>query len=513
MANEIPVSVDYTSRDYYAIREELIERVKTRIPEWSGNDSADFGVALIEAFAYMGDIANYYIDRIANEAFIATATQRDSILAIAETYGYAPSGYKNSLVQVTFYNNSNAPITLPVGTRVSGEVLVNDAVIEVTFTTITQAVVPAFANSTRGEVTVLAEEGISNTVEANSPYGVLLGTSDGSADQTFDVDDFPVVSDSIEVYVESGNTYKKWTKVQHLLDFGPNDAVYTTRFDKDNNVFILFGDGISGAIPTFQAAIRCAYTIGGGSVGNITTNVINNLDYIPGLSESQVTAIAGVIDVDNLTTAIGGAEAESNDSIRNNAPLYLRAQNRAITLDDFENLATSVTNVGKANAVGSSYTSVTLYIAPRRDNEDGDPKPGLNDDDTVTVEWTSIRDAVRDYLADKMLAGVTLTITKPTYVPVTMNIQYKLNPQYTTVVAEKALKQALVDNFGYNYVPFGAFISAQDIEYVLANVPSITRPKVQFLFKTGASPSLNSIQGLDNEILSFSEADIILEAI
>jgi hypothetical protein len=278
-------------------------------------------------------------------------------------------------------------------------------------------------------------------------------------------------------------------------------------------VFILFGDGISGAIPTFQAAIRCSYTIGGGSVGNITTNIINNLDYVPGLSEAQTTSIAGVIDIDNLTTAIGGAEAESNDSIRNNAPLYLRAQNRAITLDDFENLATSVTNVGKANAVGSSYTSVTLYIAPRRDNEDGDPKPGLNDDDTVTVEWTSIRDAVRDYLADKMLAGVTLTITKPTYVPVTMNIQYKLNPQYTTAVAEKALKQALVDNFGYNYVPFGAFLSAQDIEYVLANVPSITRPKVQFLFKTGGSPSLNSIQGLDNEILSFSEADIILEAI
>lgn len=513
MANEIPVSVDYTSRDYYAIREELIERVKTRIPEWSGTESSDFGVALIEAFAYMGDIANYYIDRIANEAFIATATQRDSILAIAETYGYAPSGYKNALVQVTFYNNSASAVTLPVGTRVSGEVLVNDAVVDLTFTTITQAVVPAAVGATRGEITVLAEEGIYNTVEANSPYGVLLGTSDGSADQTFNIDDFPVVAESIEVYVESGNTFKKWTRVQHLLDYGPNDAVYTTRFDKDDNLFVVFGDGISGAIPTYQAAIRSTYTIGGGSIGNISTNILNNIEYIPGLSEAQITAIAGIIDVDNLTTAIGGANAESNDSIRNNAPLYLRAQNRAITLDDFENLAASVNNVGKANAVGSSYTSVTMYIAPRRDDEDGDPKPGLNDDDSVTVEWTSMRDAVKDYLADKMLAGVTLTLTKPTYVPVTMNIQYKLNPQYTTAVAEKAVKQALVDNFGYNYVPFGAYISAQDIEYVLANVPSITRPKVQFLFKTGGSPSLTAIQALDNEILSFSEADIILEAI
>jgi hypothetical protein len=62
MADEIPVTVDYTNRDYYAIRDELITRIKARVPEWSGNDNADFGLALVEAFAYMGDIANYYID-------------------------------------------------------------------------------------------------------------------------------------------------------------------------------------------------------------------------------------------------------------------------------------------------------------------------------------------------------------------------------------------------------------------------------------------------------------------
>ena len=92
MANEIPVSVDYTSRDYYAIREELIERVKTRIPEWSGNDSSDFGVALIEAFAYMGDIANYYIDRIANEAFIAYGAGTFTSLLAGYCAQFAKSG-------------------------------------------------------------------------------------------------------------------------------------------------------------------------------------------------------------------------------------------------------------------------------------------------------------------------------------------------------------------------------------------------------------------------------------
>lgn len=48
--NEVPITIDYTSRDYEAIREELIARIKERIPEWNGADNSDFGVVLAEAF-------------------------------------------------------------------------------------------------------------------------------------------------------------------------------------------------------------------------------------------------------------------------------------------------------------------------------------------------------------------------------------------------------------------------------------------------------------------------------
>jgi hypothetical protein len=513
MAEEIPVSVDYTSRDYYAIREELIARIKDRLPDWSGTDPSDFGVALVDAFAYMGDIMSYYIDRVANENFLATATQRETLLSIAETYGYTPSGYANSLLNVTFYNNSTTAVTLPAGTRVSGEVIANNEVNVITFTTTEEIVVPIAVGSTRGEAEGLCEEGIYNTVEAGNEYGVQLGSSDGTADQTFDVPDDPVVADSIEVYVQSGNTFRKWTRVQHLIDYGPNDPVYTTRFDKNNKVFVLFGDGISGAIPTIHAAIRAKYVIGGGSIGNVSAGVVNTLVYIPGLSEAQTAAVAGVIDIDNVEGAIGGQDPESNTSIRNNAPLFLRTQNRAITLDDYKNLALSVENCGKAKAVSSSYTSVTLYIAPRRDDIDGDPAPGLDDLGAPTVEWTSLRDSVKNFLADKTLAGVSVTITQPTYVPVTMNVQYRRDPAYTQAVAERSLKQAIVDNFGYNYIEFGELLTVQDVEYAVQGVPGILSAKCQFLYKTGGTPSLTQIQALDNEVLSFSEADIIVEAL
>jgi hypothetical protein len=375
--NEIPVTIDYTSRDYEALREELVARIKERIPEWNGADNSDFGVVLAEAFAYLGDVANYYIDRIANESFLSTATQRESILAIAETYGYIPSGYKNASVDVVFYNNSGSAVTVPAETRISGEVIANDTVETVTFTTTDSVIVPPFANQARGEATVLAYEGELNTVEANNVYGVLLGTSDAEPSQTFLIQDFPVVSNSVEIYVQGGTAWKKWQRVSHLIDFSANDAVYTTRLTEDNQVFVLFGDGVSGAIPTYQSAIRAKYVVGGGISGNVPTGTLTNIARVPGLSQTQVSALNGVLDVNNVKGAVGGNEPESNESIRIAAPLYLRTQNRAVTLDDFENLALAVENCGKAKAVGTSATAVTLYVAPYRSFSDFDATPGI----------------------------------------------------------------------------------------------------------------------------------------
>ena len=102
--NKVPVSIDYTSRDYYALRQELISRVQARVPNWLGNDPSDFGVAIIEAFAYMGDILNYYIDRAANESYIATATQRDTLLNLASMYGYSPAGYVSAATDIQLSN-------------------------------------------------------------------------------------------------------------------------------------------------------------------------------------------------------------------------------------------------------------------------------------------------------------------------------------------------------------------------------------------------------------------------
>ena len=245
-ASNIPVSIDYTGRDYYAIREELIARIQSRIPEWTASDPADFGVALVEAFAYLGDLMSYYIDRTANESFIGTATQRQSVLNIAQTYGYTPAGYRQAYTTLTFINTSASEITIPAGSIISGDVVIADTVQTLYFTTASDVAVQEQVGDIAGTADTTAYEGrsvilVSDNANTN---GELIGTSAGFPSMTFELGETPVVDGSVEIYVQDGDVYSKWTQVPHLLDYGPTDLVFTTYLDVNDKVYIEFGNGV-----------------------------------------------------------------------------------------------------------------------------------------------------------------------------------------------------------------------------------------------------------------------------
>src|SRR5919109_1841373 len=49
----------------------------------------DPSIALLDAWATVGDVLTFYQERIANEGFLRTATERRSILELARLVGYA----------------------------------------------------------------------------------------------------------------------------------------------------------------------------------------------------------------------------------------------------------------------------------------------------------------------------------------------------------------------------------------------------------------------------------------
>jgi hypothetical protein len=496
-ASSTPISVDYTSKDYYAIREELIARVKERVVDWTGEDPADFGIALIEAFAYLGDLVNYYIDRNANESFLATATQRSSVLNLAQTYGYIPAGFSRSFTTLELTNSSANALTLPEESVFYGDVVVGDKVEKIYFTTIAPVTIPAKVGAVNGVETVSAQEGLPVILVATSTneYGEQIGTSSGTPNMVFELGETPVVDNSLEIYVQDGETYSKWTEVDHLIDYGPNDQVFQTILDENEIVSVYFGDGVSGLIPTRFSDIRATYVVGGGDRGNVEELTIDTIYHVPLLSEGELVTLQGKVTAKNIEAAYGGSDPENLDQIRLSAPLTLRTNNRAVTLQDYADLALSVSEVGKASATASVWNSVTVYVAPTRTSTNTELAPGYDAEGNLSPEYDSIKENVENYLEDKVLLGTSVTVSPPSYVDSSVTIRYTKLPQYTTAQVEKAIKTKFLTEFSYSKLFFEGTIYPQDIEFVIQQVPGVKTSRVTFLHRTGVAISAAAASG------------------
>src|SRR4029077_14766282 len=71
---DVPVVVDYLAKDYSSFRQALLDYIPTRLPNWTERSEADIGMMLLELFALTADNLSYMQDRVANEAFLGTAT-------------------------------------------------------------------------------------------------------------------------------------------------------------------------------------------------------------------------------------------------------------------------------------------------------------------------------------------------------------------------------------------------------------------------------------------------------
>ena len=457
MADNYVPQVDYTSRDYEAIREDLIALIPNFAPKWTNRDPADFGMTMIELFSYLGDELNFYIDRALNESFLSTASQRNSVLQIAKILGYVPTGATASTVLLTFQNSTADIIVVPAKTQVATSTINNGQRTQIIFETIAAVSVPAKANSINGSATVTAIQGETVTAEP-------VGVSDGSANQQFELGQSPVINGSVSITVAG----VRYSQVPYLIDYQEYDPVFTTDTDSDNITYITFGDGISGRIPPNGAQIFADYRVGGGAAGNVSVNTIKFIlgTYPIGLTviNQNVGQVSGA--------AAGGADPESTDSIRVNAPQSIRALSRAVSLADYSSLTVQVPGVAKAISIAEVYSSITIYIAPYGDS-------GLQSDGlTSSTVFNNLVEKVYAFFSDKTPPGTTLTFQPPKYVPAKLKLDCVILPQYVKSRVTEDIKSAVEELFDFDNVAFNDRITLQDVLGTVNAVPGVSRASV-----------------------------------
>jgi hypothetical protein len=142
----------------------------------------------------------------------------------------------------------------------------------------------------------------------------------------------------------------------------------------ESNIEVKFGDGIISAIPSGKITVTYLSTNGnGGNIFNskdLEINIVGNdisYDPINSLNESNIKFFLN-------ESAIGGADFESIQSIKNNAPKIYSALDRAVTIDDYKAILLTMPNVSHALAFGEDqlaagdyrYFNTVLYTAINR---------------------------------------------------------------------------------------------------------------------------------------------------
>jgi hypothetical protein len=83
------VPIDYTSRDFNSIRDDLVEYVKRYYPNtYKDFNDASFGSLMLDTVSYVGDVLSFYLDYQANESFIETSIEFSNVVNHAKQMGY-----------------------------------------------------------------------------------------------------------------------------------------------------------------------------------------------------------------------------------------------------------------------------------------------------------------------------------------------------------------------------------------------------------------------------------------
>lgn len=269
-----------------------------------------------------------------------------------------------------------------------------------------------------------------------------LGSSDGSEHQTFRTTRAPVLAgqqvkvrepempsaeeratiereegkDAISPAGGPREHWVRWHQVPDFYDSGPRDRHYVLDHLTGQ---IRFGDGLNGLIPPVGAGnIRMArYKTGGGAAGNRPAGTIVQLK----------TTVPYVDKAINTEAAAGGDNAEALDLLLNRAPRTLRHRGRAVTLEDYQDLARQASpEVARAKCVPLSNLvddplavepsvpgAVSVIIVPR--SAEAKPLPSLE-----------LVNRVQDYLEANGIPTADISVVGPLYVSVNVSAEIAL---------------------------------------------------------------------------------------
>lgn len=450
VSQQIP-PIDYTSRDFEAIAQDMVRAIPFFCPEWTDHNISDFGIVLQRLVAFVADCLHFYVDRGANEAFLPTAITRRSVIYLLRLINFTLNSAAPASVDVRFsiQNALSGDLLIPKGTELQTSSDATEAPIY--FETTQDAVILA----TQLEATVAAVEGQTKSED--------VGISTGVARQRFVLGGTPIIDGTLEIWIDEGIGEQLWTEIESFAYAGSTDMVFTTRRDENNIITVFFGDNAQGKIPDQGAIIRSAYRIGGGSNGNVPENTITAVNGVFTYNGAPVT-----VAVTNPLAASGGEDAMTIEEAKVAGPRSLRALNRAVTADDFVALAEAFPGIAQAYVVVGATPMdpstgcccmVRMTIAP---TGGGVPSSQLKAD-------------LLAYFEDRKMIGTCIEIVDPEYQPIDGMGTIYMASNFSMEQGALDVDESIVNFFalGSEFTGFGRDLYLSDFYHLLESIPGV----------------------------------------
>lgn len=331
----------------------------------------------------------------------------------------------------------------------------------------------------------------------------LLGTGNGLSGQQVVLSHTPVVPDSLQVQVLEGDQWQPWQVVDSFAASTPADRHVI--LDPASGT-ISCGDSVRGQVFPIGAAIRAAaYSYGGGSAGLVKAGAISSI----------VGGPTGVNVTNPLPTG-GGEDGETITSALQRIPGELARHDRAVTQEDFRELA-GIVGVGRAEClprfdpVSKSFDAagvVTVMIWPTADPRH--PNAPVGD--------ATLLSAVCSQLDARRLVTTELFVIPPTYHPVAVSIGLAVKTGYSAVGVRRwveiIVRQYLapLPPFGPdgNGWPLGHRVHAPELEAAVVQVEGVDFvEELKVADLAGGTPVIGTVELAGWEVPDLSEITVV----
>jgi len=308
--------------DFDNIKQNLKAFLQTQ-DEFTDYDFDGSGMqVLLNVLAYNTHYIAFYANLLANESFIDSAVVRDSIVSIAKHLNYTPSSINAPTATVDI--NFPAVTGLPPSILIDKNTVFN--------TTIDGAI---FKYVTTESFTVLESGGNYDAVAVPIKQGSLLNfnfTVDLSdPTQRFVIPNANVDLSNFVVTVQNSSTdtfTEAWTKATTSTNISATDKVYWVQEVEDLRYELTFGNDIVGKSLRDGNILKVEYLVTDGPLSN-GANIFTAIGSVAGETSFTITT---------NTSASGGADIESDESVKFLAPKLFSTQGRAVTSSDYKNL-------------------------------------------------------------------------------------------------------------------------------------------------------------------------------